>query len=301
MVDRRWSAGETVALIDAWRPLCNRRRGGECDVWVPANQRIRERSTGAPVGEDWRAVATAVNGFRTEIKLDPDRAHKQCQRRVEWLKSRFGDKQLATPSWFGFVPVVYNNTAGGRGHSRLRVLATAAMEAHGGGCGGGAAGGKSRGGSTASEGGSVAAEAGGVVMGVPVGGATENASDGVAVEVEEGGTATTPEEALGSGATSEDPPSGHVDGLTAAATDFFGGPIPKKRRTCASNYTSVGAGDERAPSIKEELVREASARRARVDEGRAPAGGFTATAAETATALGEVVAVVVRKRPCLGS
>ena len=117
-----------VALIDTWRPLYNRRRGGECDVWVPANQRSRARSTGALVGEDWRAVATAVNGFRTEIKLDPDRAHKQCQRRVERLKSRFGDKQLATPSWYGFVPVVYNNTAGGRGHSRLRLLATAAME-----------------------------------------------------------------------------------------------------------------------------------------------------------------------------
>ena len=48
-------------------------------------------------------------------------------------------------------------------------------------------------------------------MGVPVGAATENASDGVAVEVEEGGTATTPEEALGSGAASEDPPSGPMD------------------------------------------------------------------------------------------
>ena len=96
-------------------------------MWVPANQRIRERSTGAPVGEDWRAVATAVNGFRTEIKLDHRRAHKQCQRRVERLKSRFGDKQLATPSWYGFVPVVSNNTAGGRGHSRLRVQPAAEL------------------------------------------------------------------------------------------------------------------------------------------------------------------------------
>jgi len=241
-------------------------------VWVPANQRSRARSTGALVGEVWRAVATAVNGFRTEIKLDPDRAHKQCQRRVERLKSRFGDKQLATPSWYGFVPVVCNNTAGGRGHSRLRVLATAAMEAHGGGGGGGAAGGKARGGSAAAEGGSAAVDVGGVVVGVPVGGATENASDGVAVEVEEGGTATTPEEALDSDAMSEDPLSGPMDDLTTAATDFFGGPIPKKRRTCASTSTSTGVGDGRAPSANEELVHEASARRARVDEGAGARG-----------------------------
>jgi len=88
-----------------------------------------------------------------------------------------------------------------------------------------------------------------------------------------------------------------MDGLTAAVTDFFGGPIRKKRRTYASTYTSAGAGDGRAPSVKEELVREASARRARVDEGRALSGGFGATAAETATVLGGVVAMVVRKRP----
>ena len=43
------------------------------------------------------------------------------------------------------------------------------------------------------------------------------------------------------------------------------------------------------------------ARRARVDEGRAPAGGFAATVAETAAALGEVVATVVRKRHRIGS
>jgi hypothetical protein len=138
---------------------------------------------------------------------------------------------------------------------------------------GGAAGGQARGGSALAE--------GGVVMGVPVGAATENASDGVAVE--EGGTATAPTEALGSGATSEDPPSGPVDRLTAAATDFLGGPIPKKRRTGASTSTSAGAGDGRSPSVKEELVREANAR-------RAPAGGFAATAAEMAALLGEVVA-----------
>jgi len=92
-----------------------------------------------------------------------------------------------------------------------------------------------------------------------------------------------------------------MDGLTAAVTDFFGGPIRKKRRTYASTYTSAGAGDGRAPSVKEELVREASVRRAHVDEGRAPAGGFATTAAETAATLGEVVAAVVQKRPRLGS
>jgi len=263
-----------IALIKAWRQLYNRRRHGETDAWVPASQKSRARSTRGLATDDWRAVATAVNRFRTTVDLDPIRTHTQCKRRVERLKSRFGDNQLATPSWYGFVPVVCNNTAGGRRHSGLRVLANAAMEARD----GGAAGGQARGGSALAE--------GGVVMGVPVGAATENASDGVAVE--EGGTATAPTEALGSGATSEDPPSGPVDRLTAAATDFLGGPIPKKRRTGAS--TSAGAGDGRSPSVKEELVREANARRARVDEGRAPAGGFAATAAEMAAVLGEVVA-----------
>lgn len=59
-----------------------------------------------------------------------------------------------------------------------------------------------------------------------MGAAMENASDGVAmgVEVEEGCTAIMPEEALDSGAMSEDPPYGPMDCLTATATDFLGGP-----------------------------------------------------------------------------
>ncbi|RLN27829.1 hypothetical protein C2845_PM05G23850 [Panicum miliaceum] len=90
MAERRWSPGETAALIDAWAPLYNCRRGGESDVWVPRHQRGRARSFRALVPEDWRALAAAVNGYRADAGLGPGRTPDQCKRRMSLLRQAYG-------------------------------------------------------------------------------------------------------------------------------------------------------------------------------------------------------------------
>ena len=78
----RWSPGETAALVDAWAALHNRRRGGHTDAWVPHRRRGRAPAFRGLVFEDLRAVAVAVNAYRADAGLSPDRTLDQCKRRM---------------------------------------------------------------------------------------------------------------------------------------------------------------------------------------------------------------------------
>ncbi|CAN6333259.1 unnamed protein product [Urochloa humidicola] len=279
-----WTDEETEALLDAWAPLHPRRRQAQGDPWVPR----RQRRPCALVKEDWRAVSVAVKSSRsTAAGPRPEWTDNQCKERIRTLCKMYR-KDLARPphepprcKWFhkldavlgAAVPVgeerdgaAGQDGSGGAAGDALGLGGAAGQEGLGGAAGdalglGGAAGQDVLGSAAGLD--AAGLDGPGAAAGDTFGGAAMAGRAAAAAEILTGlRSAAPPAGAEASGGECPEVGVAAANGVTAAAADhggpatttaareLFGGPIPKRQRTGCS--ASAGA-----PSIKEELVRQA--------------------------------------------
>ncbi|CAN6342206.1 unnamed protein product [Urochloa humidicola] len=275
-----WTDEETEALLDAWAPLHPRRRQAQGDPWVPR----RQRRPCALVKEDWRAVSVAVKSSRsTAAGPRPEWTDNQCKERIRTLCKMYR-KDLARPprcKWFhkldavlgAAVPVgeerdgaAGQDGSGGAAGDALGLGGAAGQDGRGGAAGdalglGGAAGQDVLGSAAGLD--AADLDGPGAGAGDTFGGAAMAGRAAAAAEIlTRLRSAAPPACAEASGGECPEVGVAAAVGVTAAAADhggpakttaareLFGGPIPKRPRTGCSAYAG-------APSIKEELVRQA--------------------------------------------